>query len=215
MYQFDRRAVVKSIGFLMLSPIFLRAKEELGTQSAIGKYELTKDKSGSLTLKSDAEEVRFRVGTSALMLRKKSQVEFQTDGIGVKSLKLLNGGAMAVFGKGDKTIETKTFTAGIRGTGIYLEEQDSDAVYSCLCYGKADYMSPSGSLLTSLSTIHHDRPLSIAKTKDGKSEFFSDKTNNHTDDELRILEKMCSREVPFEEYLRNRALLSPEDPYSH
>lgn len=168
---------------------------------------------GAIIIESDHEESRFKIGKDAFLLRPNSKIALENDGILTKTLSLLGGGAMAVFGGGEKTIQTKTFTAGIRGTGIYLQEYANDTVYSCLCYGKATYYSTlSSDFFLSLETIHHDKPVQIVKTSKGKLEYYEFLEPNHNDDELRRLEKMCGREVPFEAYLQEN---KTSRPYQH
>jgi len=183
----DRRQSIMTLAFLGASvPWALYASDEK-----------------ALVIESDNEALKFKVGKDAFMLRPKSKIELTHDGIFTKTLKLVGGSVMGVFGGGEKIIETKTFTAGIRGTGIYLQEYASDAVYSCLCYGVADYKNPlNGDTLFSLNSIYHDRPVEIVKTHRGKIEVQNSNINNHNDDELRYLEHLCQREVPFEAYLK-------------
>ncbi|MDD2826691.1 MAG: hypothetical protein PHF52_07220 [Sulfurospirillaceae bacterium] len=158
---------------------------------------------GTLHIQSDAEEVKFKIGKDAFMLRPNSQIKLSHDGTFTKALSLIAGGVMGVFGGGEKLITTKTFTAGIRGTGLYLQEYADDAVYSCLCYGKGDYHNAkTNEVLFSLESTYHDKPVQIVQSKSGKVEYQISKLNNHNDDELRYLEKMCDRVVPFEEFLK-------------
>jgi len=165
------------------------------------------EKNGAFVIESGDKESRFKIGKDAFLLRANSKIALVHDGIFTQSLSLLGGGAMGVFGGGTKTIQTKTFTAGIRGTGIYLEEYANDAVYSCLCYGNATYKHPtSQELLLNLECLYHDKPIQIVKTKMGKLEYQDSKEPNHTDDELRDLEKMCGRSVPFEAFLQEQLL---------
>lgn len=194
----SRREAIKVAATCAAMPIILKADGSVDKESAVGKYELGKTKDGSFIVKSDKEDVRFRVGTSALLLRPKTEVSFKTDGVGIKTLQLITGGVMGVFAPGSKTIETKTFSAGIRGTGIYLEEHECDKDYICLCYGKADYVAKNGKKFASIITTHHDNPLMITGKKDGDVGFAPFQANNHNDDELRTLEKMCQRTVPFD-----------------
>jgi hypothetical protein len=204
-----RREAVKALGVATFAPMFLNA-DGLGVSSANGKYKLLTGKDGALGVESFDEEVRFRIGKNGFMLRQNSKIMVATDSAALTALSLITGGVMGVFGEGRKTINAKTFTAGIRGTGIYLEERSADEVYCCLCYGTADFTTPDGNgRLMHLDSRHHDRPVSIGMSKSGKSELFDDKTHNHTDDELRVLEKMCNREPPFEEWLRLQEILSP------
>jgi hypothetical protein len=66
---------------------------------------------------------------STLRLEKKSQF-----GALVAGLRLVTGALAVAFGKGNKKIYSPTATAGIRGTGIYLESRP-DVTYFCTCYG--------------------------------------------------------------------------------
>jgi len=202
MHGINRRYAIKAMASAIFLPHFLKADGALDIETPSANYVLMREKNGSLTVESAKDEVRFRVGKNGFMLRKNSKINILTEGAAIKTMKLISGGVMGVFAEGTKRIESRTFTAGIRGTGIYLEEQSSDAVYCCLCYGEADYVTnENGSNLMSLVSRHHDRPVSIVKTASGKIELFDDKTHNHNDDELRVLEKMCGRVPPFEEWL--------------
>jgi hypothetical protein len=210
MIGFNRRQAIGAFGMSMFAPLFLGADGLLDVSAASGKYTLSSTESGTLGVSSLDEEVRFRVGKNAFMLRKNSSITISTDSVAVTALRLITGGVMGVFGEGRKNILAKTFTAGIRGTGIYLEEQSDSEVYCCLCYGTADFTAPDGrERLMHLDSRHHDRPVSIGMSRNGKSELFDDKTHNHNDDELRALEKMCDRKPPFEEWLKLQEILSP------
>jgi len=209
----DRRDAAKIIASSLLAPIFLKAEDGGAMDGIVGSYALTKETNGSFSVESAKEEVRFRLGKNGFLLRKNSKINIKMDGAAVKTLRLITGGAMAVFSDGTKNIEARTFTAGIRGTGIYLEDRSFDESYCCLCYGVADFVGVDGRGLMSLNSRHHDRPVAITKSKSGKTELFDDKTHNHDDDELRILEKMCGREPPFEEWLRLQEFLNPASPY--
>ncbi len=202
--------------FILLSslatlPLSLKA-QSAAVSEASGEYSLKTQENGSLLIESSKKEVKFRIGKDAFLMRKNSKIEISSDNLATKSLSLLSGGVMGVFGGGEKTIITKTFAAGIRGTGIYLEELKSGAVYSCLCYGMAEYKHPqTQKTAMTLKSIHHDRPVAISRVSDEKIEYWLDKTQNHDDDELRELEKMCGREVPFEAWL----ILNGNAAYGH
>lgn len=171
----------------------------LGMLSTLPTLDLiAEEKKDTLIIESGDEASRFKIGNDAFLLRPNSKISLQHNGVFTHMLSLLGGGVMAVFGGGQKTIQTKTFTAGIRGTGVYLQEYADDAIYSCLCYGKADYKHPlSQELLLSMECMHHDRPIQFLKSSSGKIEFRDFKERNHNDDELKALEKMCGRAVPF------------------
>lgn len=185
----NRRESIITLGMLCASlPLTLYSKDD-----------------GRLSIQSDNEEVKFRIGKDAFMLRPNSQIELFHDGLFTKALTLVAGGVMGVFGGGEKIITTKTFTAGIRGTGLYLQEYANDAVYSCLCYGKGDYYNAkTNEVLLSLESTYHDKPVQIVQSKSGKIEYEISKLNNHNDDELHYLEKMCDRVVPFKDFLKNQ-----------
>ena len=175
----------------------------LGLLSASIPFALYADDAEAVIIESDSNALKFKVGQDAFMLRPHSKIALSHDGTFTKTLKLIGGGVMAVFGGGEKRIETKTFTAGIRGTGIYLEEYAPDAVYSCLCYGVGEYKNPTtNELLFSLNSIYHDKPVQIHQTRTQKIEYEVSKIVNHNDDELRYLEHLCQREVPFGAYLK-------------
>ncbi|WP_263833470.1 hypothetical protein [Sulfurospirillum oryzae] len=175
----------------------------LGLLSASVPLALYADDNKAIIIESDSNELKFKVGKDAFILRPHSKIELSHDGTFTKALKLIGGGVMGVFGGGEKTIETKTFTAGIRGTGIYLQEYAPDAVYSCLCYGVGEYKNPTtNEVLFSLNSTYHDKPVQIVKTSMEKIEYQGSKLVNHNDDELRHLEHLCQREAPFEAYLK-------------
>lgn len=187
----------------------------LGVLSTLPTLHLiAEEKKDALIIESADEASRFKIGNDAFLLRPNSKISLQHDGVFTQALSLLGGGVMAVFGGGQKVIHTRTFTAGIRGTGVYLQEYADDAIYSCLCYGKADYKHPlSQEILLSLECIHHDKPIQVLKSSMGKIEFRDFKEHNHSDDELRALEKMCGREVPFEAFLNEKILQKRTEGY--
>ncbi|MGE4398128.1 MAG: hypothetical protein AB7D29_01295 [Campylobacterales bacterium] len=209
MERIDRREASKLMGIGLLAPMFLRADGTLDVESPSADYELARNKDGSMDISSKQKELKFKVAKNAFLLRPNSKISLNMSGVAVKSMKLLTGGVMGVFSPGSKTVESRTFTAGIRGSGIYLEEKDETAVYMCLCYGAADYMDVSSRKLMELISKYHDKPVVISK--EGK--IYDDKTHNHDDDELRALEKMCDREPPFEKWLMMQKMLSPQPVY--
>jgi len=147
---------------------------------ASGEYSLKTQENGALLIESSKKEVKFRIGKDAFLMRKNSKIEISSDNLATKSLSLLSGGGMGVFGGGEKTIITKTFAAGIRGTGIYLEELKSGAVYSCLCYGVAVYKHPqTQKTAMTLKSIHHDNPVAISRISDEKIEYWLDVKFHH------------------------------------
>ncbi len=109
----------------------------------------------------------------------------------VSALRLLTGGVAAVFGKGqERRIVTSTLSAGIRGTGIYLEAEP-ERTYFCNCYGTIDLVSGSDRL-TTITDYHDSYFASLTKPKDGKF-IWPTKPRNHTDKELETLARLVDQ----------------------
>jgi len=132
---------------------------------------------------------------NAFLLRENTAIQF---GGKVKEaapyfLRLLTGKLLSVFGPGNKRIETPTATAGIRGTGLYLEAQP-ERTYICLCYGSME-LSPIGKdqQKETITTTHHGDPRFV--TAAGTVERAP--VINHTDAELFLLEESVGRVPPF------------------
>lgn len=141
-------------------------------------------------------EAVFTVGDDAYLLRADSEVDLEGEGFVVSALNVVSGKILSVFGPGNMTIETPTATAGIRGTGAYVEIRD-DHTYLCVCYGSADLRSkgaPEG--LETVRTTRHESPRRIygggAETLIEEAEVV-----NHSDAELVMLEALLGREPPF------------------
>ena len=94
-------------------------------------------------------------------------------------------------------MSTPIATIGIRGTGVYMES-DPDVSYLCTCYGKTQISSnedPNDSII--LETTHHDEPKYITKDARSGSRIIKAPFKHHTDLELKMLETLVGREVPF------------------
>lgn len=139
-------------------------------------------------------EAIYIIGKDAYLQRDRSTVSIAGDAL-KGGLRVLTGKLMAVFGKGEKRIETGTATIGIRGTGCYIEAEEAK-VYFCLCYGKADITSPRmpGKVET-IQTQHHDNPVTLHA--DGSQMMEKAPMLNHTDAELTLLESLVGRVPPF------------------
>ena len=86
--------------------------------------------------------IAFVVGNDAYVLRENARLELEggNKDTFARALRLLTGGLLAVFGKSSTTrqLHTQTVTAGIRGTGIYMESEPS-RTYFCTCYGAVEF----------------------------------------------------------------------------
>jgi hypothetical protein len=135
-------------------------------------------------------KVTFTIGENAFMAKENTTLLF-SDRNNLKTLKVLKGGVLAVFKTGDKfSLKTKNMTAGIRGTGVYLENI-KDKSYYCTCYGDVDIKSETQQ--QNVKASHHNI---VWVSKDGN--MTSGKMINHTDKELRELEALVGRVPAFD-----------------
>lgn len=109
---------------------------------------------------------------------------------------MLTGALLGVFGKGGpRQLLTATATAGIRGTGIYMEASP-ERTYFCTCYGTVEIEDQHRTEKRLVVSGYHAPNIIYAEMNDGKmmhkAEFV-----NHTDDELVMLEKLVGRKPPF------------------
>ena len=145
------------------------------------------------TLNEDAFLLRAK---STLRLEKKTQFDPLISG-----LRLLSGALAVVFGKAQKKIYAQTFTAGIRGTGIYLESRP-EVSYFCTCYGAAELLTRADSGNQDRELITSPRHVSRYVYRDaqpGGSRIVAAPTINHTDEELAMLEGLVGRTCPLME----------------
>ena len=138
----------------------------------------------------------FVMGRDAFMLRSRSElvIERQEDN---GFLRLLTGALGAAFGRGRRRqVIAANVTAGIRGTGIYLETR-GDGTYFCTCWGEVDLASsedPKDHEIVT-STRHVPRLVSF-KPRDG-TRFREAPFETHTDEEMDILQKCVGRRSPI------------------
>ncbi|NLR74853.1 FecR domain-containing protein [Leeia aquatica] len=131
------------------------------------------------------------LGKDAYLLRAHTRLQLtpaSDDGLVVGVLRLFSGGVLASFGRGNKTLRTPTLTAGIRGTGIYMETQPG-GTYFCTCYGQVELTDLQGNRRW-ISSAHHQSVLSDQGMQDAT-------LLNHTDHELIELDALQGRTPPF------------------
>ena len=148
----------------------------------------TKIKRGDTIETKAKSRIRFSVDNDAFLA--KENAKFTLEKVGSKNvLHVVNGGVMAVFGKGNHGIATANMTAGIRGTGTYTLVKNGKT-YFCTCFGHTEV--DTNKQTKELKATHHnmiwitDGTIKPAKNMQG-----------HTDDELKELEAMVGRKVPF------------------
>lgn len=156
---------------------------------------------GALVETGSKSSVVFAVGGDSFIVRSNSTMQLEGSNFLLDALKLVSGKVLTVFGErtnSQLTMSTPVATIGIRGTGVYMES-DPDVSYLCTCYGRTQISSnedPNDSI--ELETIHHDEPKYITKeSRSGGSRIIAAPFKNHTDLELKMLETLVGREVPF------------------
>lgn len=137
----------------------------------------------------------FVLDQDAYMLRSNSQLHISAADVAIRTLNLLAGKMLSVFGRGEKTITVPTATLGIRGTGLYVEV-DVARSYLCTCYGTV-HIQPRGNPAAQeiVKTKHHESPRYIYAS--GEALISKAPMLNHTDDELFMLEALVGRMPEF------------------
>ncbi len=139
----------------------------------------------------------FSVGQDVYRLRSNTSLKVEADdNLVVTGLRLLTGAVLGVFGRGEKTIHTRTATIGIRGTGLYLDTAP-DKTYFCTCYGETEVRVPN--MKSEIYTATHHNAIMIY-TPAGMVPYINNMAGfeKHTDDELRKNESYVGRTVPFD-----------------
>ena len=138
------------------------------------------------------------MGRDALLIRANSEVEIlgKPRAVLLTGLRMLTGALLGVFGKGGpRQLLTATATAGIRGTGVYLEASP-ERTYFCTCYGTVEIEDQHRTEKRLVVSGYHSPNIIHAQMTDGKmmqkAQFI-----NHTDEELVMLEKLVGRVPPF------------------
>ena len=161
----------------------------------------TQIKGGDVVSTQRDSEVIFAVGGDSFVLRSSSEMEIEGGGFFIDALRMLTGSVLSVFGKrtGQQqlTMNSSTATIGIRGTGVYMESEPG-LTYLCVCYGQIGLYSNDDLDDSELITAtHHDAPKYITDKKVRGTSIRPAPFKNHTDAELKILESIVGREVPF------------------
>lgn len=147
--------------------------------------------------------VVFALGADAFMLRERSELRLEPKGSDsrlVEGLRLITGALGAVFGRrqsGRVNIVATTVTAGIRGTGVYLETR-GEGTYFCACYGSVDLQAHANrSDRESIEATRHNNPRMILAQPKGGQLFLPAAFQTHTDAEMDMLEKCVGRRAPW------------------
>jgi len=139
-------------------------------------------------------KIKFNIGPNAFLAKGKSKFKLE-DNKGVKTLNVLSGGVLAVFKKGDgkHAIKTPNMTAGIRGTGVFVNfDEEKKKAYFCTCYGETHLHTHKEE--ARYSADHHN----MVWVKEDGSVKPEVKMVGHNDDDLRELEAFVGRIPEFD-----------------
>lgn len=76
--------------------------------------------------KGKDSSIKFSLKKNAFLIRANSKVKLKAkDNGAIDTIRVFNGALLGVFKKANKTIKTRTVTAGLRGTGVYVRADDS------------------------------------------------------------------------------------------
>lgn len=149
-------------------------------------------------------KVVFVIGGDAFFLREGSELQIDKSPMGdftVSALRMITGAVGAVFGKrsgSQVAIATPTVTAGIRGTGCYMQTQ-GEGTYFCTCYGAIELtgMRDQTTQKALVAASHHQPKLVLNEPRDGQWIVDANVGETHTDAEMDMLERTVGRRAPW------------------
>ena len=160
-------------------------------------------RAGDTVLTGSDGKIVFVVGGDAFFLRERSELRIEKSTLGdftVTALRMLTGAVGAVFAKrqgAQVAIATPTVTAGIRGTGCYMESR-GEGTYFCTCYGAIELTGMKDPTQTELIAAARHRPKFVLnEARDGRWIVDAKVDNTHTDAEMDMLEKCVNRRAPW------------------
>lgn len=140
----------------------------------------------------------FAIGSDAFLVRAGANLRLE-GGAGaawVTGFRLLTGALMGVFGAGrNRRIVTPTVTAGIRGTGVYLEAGAAET-YFCTCYGRVELTCNTTGARIEVDARDHDANWIRRNPASGRTIQQTAGLRNHSNAELEYLEGLVGRRVP-------------------
>ena len=152
----------------------------------------TKIKLGDRIETSKKGIIRFTLGDSAFRATGGSKFSIVKVGKN-RVLNIQKGNVLAVFGKERYVIVTPNMKTTIK-KGAAFSEVKNTKTYFCLCYGQAD-IEALGKTKKIDATYHNMMWISETKLK---LTMDMEVMKGHTDKQLRRLEKMFGRKVPFD-----------------
>jgi hypothetical protein len=142
----------------------------------------------------------FAVESDAFLLRSSSRMQIEGGSSIISALRMFSGALLSVFGRRNTRplrLNTSVATIGIRGTGIYVED-NPDESYVCTCYGQTVIQSVEDPSSTeNIVSKQHDAPRYVTATGASGSRIREAPFINHDDEELALIEALVGREPPF------------------
>jgi hypothetical protein len=144
----------------------------------------------------------FVLGNAAFMVRQASHMTVERGMTlnTVSVLRLITGAIGAVWGKGSRRqVVTPTLTAGIRGTGTYIEvhpEQD-DRTYFCNCYGTIAIDAGPGTDRMLSQSVYHQSFWGEPAPRNGRW-LTPAGAINHTDEEIEFLAGLAGERTAWQ-----------------
>lgn len=201
----SRRGFLASMPLLLVARGLLAAgKLEKGVYQVAGQASINRTAArrgmdvgaGDVVTTGAASQIIFVVNRDAFLMRADSRLEVGRGAADV--FRLVTGALLSVYQPGArKTLQARTATIGIRGTGVYVETA-ADKTYVCTCYGEAEIvpLDDPGSAET-VRTRHHEQPRYVL-SKGAPQMMMKAPVINHSDAELELLESLVGRSAPFD-----------------
>lgn len=193
-----RKMFIITVIISLFTSLFASQKINTEGEVLVNGAKLTKStviKIGDFIETKKNSKIKFNIGPNAFLAKGKSKFKLENNS-GVKTLNVLAGGVLAVFkkGGGKHAVKTPNMTAGIRGTGVFLEyDEENKKAYFCTCYGETHLHTHKEELR--LSADHHNM-LWVKEDGSTKSEA---SMRGHKDDDLRELEAFVGRIPEFDQ----------------
>lgn len=139
----------------------------------------------------------FTIGRDAFLIRPNTDLTLSRGSslFFISGARLITGALLAVFGRSElpRALVAPTVTAGIRGTGFYVEVRP-DSTYFCTCFGTIVLDSLTGDSETVIATRHQARR--ILATPSGGRSIVTAPFEHHDDVELEQLAKLVGQRAP-------------------
>lgn len=140
------------------------------------------------------------LGNSSILVRQNTKLSTERgstpDAVGV--LRLVTGAVASVWGRGsERKVVTATVTAGIRGTGVYIEAlpEQGGREYFCTCYGTVDLSVGANTLL---SQAEYHQAFWVDPSAPAGAALRSAPAVNHTDEELEYLAQLVGQRTAWQ-----------------